>query len=102
MPARLWNVPHPRNQFFTGRGALLDAVHGALKVTSTATITQPQAISGLGGVGKTQAAVEYAYRYREEYTAVFWARAHSRNSLTNDFAEIARLLNLPQRDASDE
>src|SRR5947209_91117 len=56
-----------------------------------------QKVSGREGIGKTQTAVEYAYRYREHYTAVFWTRAGSRDLLISDFLTIAALLNLPQR-----
>src|SRR5260370_31936076 len=60
--------------------------------------TQPQVISGLDGSGKTQIAVEYAYRYRDEYTAVLWVNAASREILTSDFASVADLLDLPEKD----
>jgi hypothetical protein len=46
--------------FFTGREEVLSQLHDALS-SGKAALTQPQAISGLGGIGKTQTAVEYAY-----------------------------------------
>ena len=54
-------------------------------------------MSGLGGIGKTQTAVEYAYRYHEEYQAVLWARAESHEALTSSFVEIAGLLDFHKR-----
>src|SRR6266581_252357 len=42
---------------------------------------QPQAISGLGGIGKTQIAVAYAYQFGWEYQAVLWVQAESRETL---------------------
>src|SRR5205823_8552025 len=60
------------------------------------------AVSGLGGIGKTQTAVAYAYRYRDEYQYVFWVRANKHEELVTDFGAIAGLLNLPERNAQDQ
>ena len=61
----LWNVPHQRNPYFTGREDLFDRldqhfVPQAHPATGTrrVALTQPHAIKGLGGIGKTQIAVE--------------------------------------------
>ncbi|MCG8366679.1 MAG: FxSxx-COOH system tetratricopeptide repeat protein [Pseudanabaenales cyanobacterium] len=65
-------------------------------------LSQIQAISGLGGIGKTQTAVEYAYRYRADYDAVFWVRADTTLELSSGFVAIAQLLDLPQKDDPDQ
>jgi hypothetical protein len=83
-----WNVPHTRNPFFTGREGVLKKLHEALTSGSAAALSQPQAISGLGGIGKTQTAVEYVYRYRAEYSAVLWVRAESQESLISSFVAL--------------
>jgi len=63
---------------------------------------QPRAISGLGGIGKTQTAIEYAYRYRSEYSAVLWARADSSQALVSGFVAFAELLQLPERNVENQ
>ncbi len=93
-----WNVSYRRNLFFTGREDLLEQLHTALNAEKTAAFTHPHALSGLGGVGKTQIAIEYAYRYAHKYQTVIWMRADSAEVLTSDFAAIATLLNLPEKD----
>jgi hypothetical protein len=93
-PAPVWNVPFSRNPFFTGRAQILDSLRDALRGTSTAVLTQ--AISGLGGIGKTQSAIEYAYRYREEYEHIFWVVADTEATLSSGFIEIAKMLDLPE------
>ncbi|MEM8716734.1 MAG: FxSxx-COOH system tetratricopeptide repeat protein, partial [Cyanobacteria bacterium P01_G01_bin.4] len=96
-----WNIPYERNPFFTGREAVLQTLHQQLNQDCAAALSQIQAISGLGGIGKTQTAVEYAYRYRDDYDAVFWVRADTTVELSSGFMAIAQLLDLPQKDDPD-
>lgn len=98
----IWNIPYQRNPFFTGREKLLNRLHDSLNANNTAILTQPQGISGLGGIGKTQTALEYVYRYHTEYQAVLWARADSHAILTSDFVRIAHLLDLPEKDEQNQ
>ena len=59
-------------------------------------------MSGLGGIGKTQIAIEYAHRYRHDYQAVLWSRADSREALVSGYVAIAHLLDLPRKDEQDQ
>jgi hypothetical protein len=64
----LWNVPYPHNPFFIGREALLTHLYDILHDEKAAALTQ--AISGLGGIGKTQLAVEYACRKSQLFYSI--------------------------------
>ena len=99
-----WNIPYRRNPFFTGREDILTRLYEA-KTSDRPEISgrfQAQAICGLGGVGKTQTAVEYAYRHRHQYQSVLWVRADAREVLASDFANLASLLNLSEKNQQDE
>jgi tetratricopeptide (TPR) repeat protein len=101
-PHRLWNVPFRRNPFFTGREEVLHQLHERLTTRHSAAVSQAQALSGLGGIGKTQLAVEYAYRHRQDYQAVLWARAESTEAVISSYFAIAGLLRLPEREAREQ
>lgn len=97
-----WHIPYPRNPIFTGREHVLTQLAAALKTGEATALTQPQAISGLGGIGKTQIAIEYAYQHRQGYQAVLWTLADTREALISGYVQIARQLDLPQKDEQDQ
>jgi tetratricopeptide (TPR) repeat protein len=97
---RIWNVPHLRNPFFTGRDALLDRLAETFQSGRSAAMTQ--AIAGLGGVGKTQLAVEYLYRHASEYEVAWWVRAETPATLGAHYAGLAGPLGLPEADLADQ
>ena len=95
-PASLWNVPHARNDAFTGREQILADLRADLVKKGK------QALFGLGGVGKTQIAAEYAWRHRDEYTAVIWCFAGTEQSVRSGYAAIAALLDLPEKKSQEQ
>jgi tetratricopeptide (TPR) repeat protein len=97
-----WHVPYQRNPYFTGQEAILIHLHNQFRVDGSTASTRIQAISGLGGIGKTQLALEYAYRHRNEYQTVLWANADARESLVSEYVALATFLELPEREAQDQ
>ncbi|HJT57569.1 MAG TPA: FxSxx-COOH system tetratricopeptide repeat protein, partial [Ktedonobacteraceae bacterium] len=98
----IWNIPYRRNPFFTGCEETLTHLRQALQTEHVAALSQPQGISGLGGIGKTHIALEFAYRYQHDYQALLWVRADSASALTSEYVALAHLLTLPERDEQDQ
>ncbi|MEO6437378.1 MAG: FxSxx-COOH system tetratricopeptide repeat protein [Tepidisphaeraceae bacterium] len=82
-----WNVPYHRNVHFTGRGEELTDLRKSLAGHDAK--RRVQVICGLGGVGKTQTALEYAYRHRGDYKIVWWINADEPATLALGYARLA-------------
>ncbi|HEX8201860.1 MAG TPA: FxSxx-COOH system tetratricopeptide repeat protein, partial [Isosphaeraceae bacterium] len=98
----IWMVPRRPDPDFVGRAAELAALEGALAASGRSALTQPASVHGLGGVGKTLLAVEYAHRHASDYDAVFWLAAENPTTLAPAFAELARALSLPETGEPDQ
>lgn len=97
-PPKIHNLPFPQNPFFTGREAQLVRLNQLLRDNGSVAISQSVSISGLGGIGKTQLALEYAHRsYPSIYRAVFWVNAADEATLQESYNDLARLLELQER-----
>jgi TIR domain/Tetratricopeptide repeat len=83
----VWNLPFHPNPFFTGRDLLLAELHASLSAPEVT--GRRVALTGLGGVGKSQLAVEYAYRRWADFDLVWWVRAEQPTSLLADYAALA-------------
>src|SRR5260370_20065606 len=100
---RVWNVPYPRNPYFTGREEILSQLAMTLQTGQVTALSQPpQAISGLGGIGKTQIASEYAYSHSQEYQAILWTSAETVEALIAGFTQFATLLQLSFKNEKDQ
>ncbi|MDP6637214.1 MAG: FxSxx-COOH system tetratricopeptide repeat protein [Phycisphaerae bacterium] len=96
----IWNVPHNRNPNFTGRDELLESLRQSLISGAPTALTQ--AIAGLGGIGKTQLALEYAYRYANEYKLIWWIRSETPAQLSGDYAALVKPLGLSDEEVADQ
>ncbi len=95
---RIWGDIPLRNKNFTGREAIFTQLRRstAHRVTAVVPLEDPlpQALQGLGGVGKTAVAAEYAHRFRSEYDVVWWIPADQLPLVRASLAALAARLGL--------
>jgi transcriptional regulator with XRE-family HTH domain/tetratricopeptide (TPR) repeat protein len=85
---RVWNIP-ARNPGFTGRDDLLTQVRDRLLAGGAAVV---QALHGMGGVGKTQLAAEYAHRFAASYELAWWINAEQGGLMGDQVAALGLAL----------
>ncbi|GIJ48983.1 hypothetical protein Val02_58690 [Virgisporangium aliadipatigenens] len=90
---QVWGDVPPRNPNFTGRQILLDRLHADLRVARE-TAVLPQALHGMGGVGKSQVAIEYVHRHSREYDLIWWIPAEQPGQILASLTKLAQRLNL--------
>ena len=102
--ARIWVGVPPRNKNFTGRTDILEQLKERAAGTKPDALLSksslPQALQGLGGVGKTAVAIEYAYQYGADYDLVCWIRADQTPLVRSALAGLAAHLGLAPPSAS--
>jgi tetratricopeptide (TPR) repeat protein len=99
----VWNLPWRRNPDFTGREQQLAELAAQLEQAPGAVaVTQAQAIQGVGGIGKTSLAVEYAYHHHARFEVVWWLRAEGPAHLLGDYAALATAVGLPEATQDDQ
>ncbi|GAA3444483.1 cytochrome c [Planomonospora venezuelensis] len=90
-PTPVWNIPQ-RNPSFTGREEMLELLHERLSAGTTAVL--PEALHGLGGVGKSQIAIEYCYRHQNDYDLIWWIPSERMPVVRQAFVDLAVHLEL--------
>ena len=104
-----YNLPHARpdavsnlplfNRNFTGRAEILNDIATNFEGDSgSVVVTQTQAISGLGGVGKTQVALAYAHTHRDQYDIIWVLGADETTTLDSGLRLLGETLELPVMD----
>jgi tetratricopeptide (TPR) repeat protein len=94
----VFDVPQ-RNPNFTGRDTALDALREQFASSGASDLLRV-ALHGLGGVGKTQVALEYAYRFQADYDLVWWVDAEQDETVIESLAELAGRLGIPSGDSN--
>lgn len=91
-------IPRPRNRDFVGRERVLEALRRSFK-SEGHDGQRIQVITGAGGVGKTQLAIEYAYRNRDQYRTIAFLPSGEPNTLAVHFGRLAERLGVARPDA---
>jgi hypothetical protein len=89
-------VPSSLSPRFWGREDVLNAIEEALSPKQKSHQLKTFALHGMGGVGKTQIALQYAQRHRDLYKIILWVTADNVINMGQSFREIAKLLGLAQ------
>jgi DNA-binding SARP family transcriptional activator len=96
---RVWHAP-ARNPHFTGREALLDRIFHRLQGQGATVAVET--VYGLGGVGKTHLAIEFAHRFADSYAVVWWINAEEPTFIPSQLARLNAQLGLPPRASADD
>ncbi|MEV6235140.1 FxSxx-COOH system tetratricopeptide repeat protein [Lentzea sp. NPDC051838] len=97
---QLWGAVPLRNPDFVGRKQLLESLRQRL-LEPGATAVLPEALHGMGGVGKSQTVVEYIYQHASEYDIVWWISAEHPSQITSSLVELAKKMSLPTAATAD-
>jgi len=91
---RQWLVPFGRNQDLVGRREVMDRLFELIPPSAEADHCQRTAIKGLGGMGRTQMALEAAFLVRDQDPdcSIFWVSAADETSFESAYREIGRKL----------
>src|SRR5690606_19273975 len=99
-PPPVWSPAIPqRNRSFIGRTAELEELADRLSEGTTSIL--PEAVWGMGGVGKTHLAVEYVHRHQDEYDLVWWVPSSSTGEMMRSLIDLAETLELPVESTQD-
>jgi len=97
----LSNLTYRRNLFFTDRDDTLETLHHSF-TSGRSPQTRMQALYGPGGIGKTHIAIEYVYRYQQEYQTTLWLNATPPELLSANILSLADQLGISAQDSVDE
>jgi Tetratricopeptide repeat/NB-ARC domain len=90
-------VPYERNRFFVGRDPFIEELRDTFQSNSRPGLPHHGRIAlfGLGGIGKTQIALEFVYRSQTSYRRIYWISAMTQDSLLDGYQKIGKQANIP-------
>jgi len=88
------NLP-VRNRNFSGREEMLEQLHSHLAEQQMAAVLPIKALSGLGGVGKTELSLEFAHRFASDYDITWWIPAEETVTTVAALVKLATALGIP-------
>src|SRR5215472_19363711 len=89
-------VPYHQNKRFIGRKELLESLKATLFSLEPKTYNHRIALYGLGGIGKTQIALEYVYLKQTYYERIYWVSADTQSALVAGYQQIATRVGLQE------
>lgn len=91
------NLPHSRNPYFTGRKEKLELIYNNFQ--SGDVVSLVQSVSGLGVVGKTSIALEYAYAHSHAYETIWWVNTENSTTTLAAYRDLALKKKIISEDA---
>lgn len=99
------NIPYTSlGSLFKGRDTFLAELRQHLTAEAPVVIRGKRTIHGMGGVGKTRAAIEYAWKHSDDYNALLFISADTPEALRSNLAALCGplVLNLPEQDDKEQ
>ena len=87
-------VPFRQKNFFIGRADVLEEMKQTLRHNRLTDKCVPLALSGLGGIGKTQLMLQYHYTHRDDYKDAFWLNSEGTAAVMDMFRLLAETLGI--------
>ncbi|KAI1138886.1 hypothetical protein F5Y05DRAFT_354227 [Hypoxylon sp. FL0543] len=90
------HIPFLRNGRFSGRSGILSTIRSELEPGQRSSSAKSIALFGMGGVGKTQLALQYAHESSNRHDVILWIAADNSTTIGQSFREVAQGLQLCQ------